>query len=336
MAYIPHFHVTQHLLKLIEELSAYRQKIISATLQVPWIPLLQRDARARNTHSSTAIEGNPLTLEEVEALVDGRSLPEASKRARREILNQLAGLKFIEKNQKRKAISQSDLFRLHKLIATHVMDQGKPGQYRTFGVRVGSYLPPPAKEVPKLMQDYLQWWNRKAQEWSAVISSAILHYRFEAIHPFGDGNGRMGRAIALWELYRRGFDTHHIFSVDEVYWENRPRYYAQLDAVRKSNSDLTGWLEYSAEALHLTLERVLKRIDRLSIKQIGGKIVLTKKQEKLLHLLKDKGGMFPAEIWKELNITKQGTMKILKPLIAAGLIQRIGTRKSGKYEILLK
>jgi hypothetical protein len=56
--------------------------------------------------------------------------------------------------------------------------------------------------------------------------------------------------------YRRGFDAHHIFSVDEFYWEDRPRYYAGLDAVRREGEDLTGWREYCAEGLQLTLERV--------------------------------------------------------------------------------
>lgn len=330
MAYDPQFHITPHLLKIIEEISAYRQKILSATVQVPWIPILQRDSRIRTTHSSTAIEGNPLTLEEVRALEEGRPIPEASERAKREILNQLAGLRFIEKNQKKKTMTRADLFRLHKIIASDVMDQGEAGQFRTFGVRVGHYLPPKVKEVPHLMKEYLNWWNQKAVEWSPVISSAILHYRFEEIHPFGDGNGRMGRALALWELYRRGFDTHHIFSIDEVYWENRPRYYAQLDAVRKAHGDLTGWLEYVAEVLHLTLERVLNRIERLAAKT-GSKIVLTHKQEKLLHLLRDRGALTPGETWKALGVTKQGATKILKPLLACGLIQRIGTRKSGKY-----
>ncbi|MBI2067860.1 MAG: Fic family protein [Deltaproteobacteria bacterium] len=304
-----------------------------ATVQVPWVPILQREARTRITHSSTAIEGNPLTLGEVQALEEGRPVPEAGERARREILNQLAGLRFVEKNQKKKIITPRDLFRLHKITASDVMDQGKAGQYRVFGVRVGSYIPPGAKEVPKLMQDYLKWWNKEAAEWPPVISSAILHYRFEEIHPFGDGNGRMGRALALWELYRRGFDTNHIFSVDEVYWENRPRYYAQLDAVRKANGDLTGWLEYSAEALYLTLERVLERVKRLTAKEIANKIVLSLKQERLLHLLQDKGGLAPSEIWRILKVTKQGAAKILKPLLDSGLIQRIGTRKSGRYVV---
>lgn len=333
MPFSPRFRVTPHLLDIIEEISTYREKIAAATIQVPWVPILQRDARTRTTHSSTAIEGNPLTLEAVRAIEEGRPVPEAGERARREIFNQLAGLRFIERHQKKAQITAIDVFRLHKMIAAQVMDQGEAGEYRTFGVRVGNYLPPPAHQVPMLMQAYLQWWNQKAAEWSPVISSAILHYQFEAIHPFGDGNGRMGRTIALWELYRRRFDTHHIFSVDEVYWENRQRYYAQLDAVRKAHGDLTDWLEYAAEALHLTLERVLERVERLAAKTTGGRIVLTPKQERLLHLLRDKSALAPSEIWQALKVTKQGAMKILQPLLAAGLIHRIGTRKTGKYVV---
>lgn len=353
MPYKPLFHITPHLMKMIEEISAFRQRILSATIQAPLvsrISVLQRDSRTRTTHSSTAIEGNTLTLEEVRALEEGRPLPAARRspplveearpvpgageRSRREIFNQLAGLRWIEKNQGKKTVTRANLFQLHKIIASAVMDQGEPGRYRTFDVRVGSYLPPPAKEVPALMREYLQWWNGQTTEWSPVISSAILHYRFEEIHPFADGNGRMGRALALWELYRRGFDAHHIFSVDEIYWENRHRYYSQLDAVRKANGDLTGWLEYSAEALHLTLERVLKRIDQLATLEIIGaaaNLVLTPKQERLLRVLRDRGGLSPREIWKELKMTKQGAAKILVPLLSAGLVRRIGTRKSGMY-----
>jgi Fic family protein len=331
MGYSPRFNISSHLLNLSAEISADRQKIISATIQVPWIPILQREARTRTTHSSTAIEGNPLTLEEVRALEEGRPVPEAGERSKREILNQLAGLRFVEKNQKKKLITRADLCRLHKIISSQVMDQGEAGKYRSFGVRVGAYLPPPANEVPRLMKEYLEWWNQKAQQFSPVISSAILHYHFEEIHPFGDGNGRMGRALALWELYRRGFDTHHLFSIDEIYWENRPRYYAQLDAVRKQKGDLSGWLEYSAEVLHLTLERVLERVEHLASKKIGGKMILTPKQERLLSLLRERGSLAPSEIWKELKVTKQGAAKILKPLLDSDLIQRIGTRKSGKY-----
>jgi len=331
MAYQPRFTITAHILAITEEIAAFREKILAATVQVPWIPTLQKDARVRNTHSSTAIEGNPLTLEQVRLLEEGQPLPTEPQRAKREVLNYLAGLRFIEQRAKKKTITHEDVLKLHAIIASDVMDQGQTGRYRDIRVRVGKYLPPAPEMVSGLMAELLEWWNTKSAQWSPVISSAIIHYQFEAIHPFADGNGRTGRALALWELYRRGFDTHHIFSVDEVYWENRPRYYAALDAVRKHGEDLTGWLEYTAQALHLTLERVWVRIQHLTAGAGQKKIVLRPKQEQLLRMLRDRKSLTPQEIRQGVGISKQGAMDLLNPLLEAGLVRRIGTKKSGRY-----
>lgn len=331
MAYAPAFTISPRLLRLIEEISALREKILAATVQVPWIPALQKDARIRNTHSSTAIEGNPLTLEQVRLLEEGQSLPAQPERARREVLNYLAGLRFIEKQAGKKRITHDDVLKLHAIIASDVMDQGRAGRYRDIRVRVGKYLPPPSELVSGLMAELLAWWNMPAAAWSPIVSSAILHYQFEAIHPFADGNGRAGRALALWELYRRGFDTHHIFSVDEVYWKNRPRYYEALQAVRAQGDDLTGWLEYTAEALHQTLEQVWTRIQHLSAGVGAKKIVLRPKQEQLLRLLRDRKSLTPQEIRDGVGVSKQGAMDLLNPLLEAGLVRRVGTRKTGRY-----
>lgn len=331
MAYQPRFTITAHLLAITEEIAAFREKILAATVQVPWIPTLQKDARVRNTHSSTAIEGNPLTLEQVRLLEEGQPLPTEPQRAKREVLNYLAGLRFIEQRAKKKTITHEDVLKLHAIIASDVMDQGQAGRYRDIRVRVGKYLPPAPEMVSGLMAELLEWWNTKSAQWSPVISSAVIHYQFEAIHPFADGNGRTGRALALCELYRRGFDTHHIFSVDEVYWENRPRYYAALDAVRKHGEDLTGWLVYTAQALHLTLERVWVRIQHLTAGAGQKKIVLRPKQEQLLRMLRDRKSLTPQEIRQGVGISKQGAMDLLNPLLEAGLVRRIGTKKSGRY-----
>jgi len=160
----------------------------------------------------------------------------------------------------------------------------------------------------------------------------VLHYRFEAIHPFADGNGRAGRALALWELYRRGFDKHHIFSVDEFYWEDRPRYYAALQAVREQGDDLTSWLEYCAEGLSGTLENVWLRIQALNV-GASQKLVLRPRQERLLQLLRDQGSMAPAEIWAALGVSRQGAMDLLRPLLEAGLVEKIGSKKTGRYTL---
>jgi Fic family protein len=330
MAYIPQFIITSHLLAEVEQVAALRERIQSAVVDLAWIPALQKDTRTRNVHASTAIEGNPLTLEQVRALEEGRELSASGVRHTREVLNYFAGLRHVEKNAAIKTIRHSDILELHRILAGEVMDQGEAGRYRTIAVRVGQYRPPLPDAVSGLMFELLEWWNKAAPQISPVLSSAILHYRFEAIHPFADGNGRTGRAIALWELYRRGFDTHHIFSVDEYYWEDRPRYYAALDGVRQAGEDLTAWLEYCAAGLRQTLERAWLRIQTFQVKSVD-KLVLRPRQEQLLHLLRDHGSMAPGEIWKALGVSRQGAMDLLHPLLDAGLVEKIGGKKTGHY-----
>jgi cell filamentation protein, protein adenylyltransferase len=330
MRYAPHFTISPALLARVEAIAALRERIQGAAVQVAWIPALQKDTRARNAHSSTAIEGNPLTLEQVRAVEAGEALS-VPTRGRREVVNYFAALRHIEKHAAKKRLTHEDVLRLHAIMAGAVMDQGEAGRYRSIRVRVGNYLPPPPEDVSGLMFEFLEWWNKDAPKLSPVLSSAIVHYRFESIHPFADGNGRTGRALALWELYRRGFDTHHVFSVDEYYCEDRPRYYAALQAVRRQADDLSSWLDYSAEGLQQTLERVWQRIERLSASSGRVKLVLRPKQEQLLQLLRARGGLSPREIWDGLAISKQGAMDLLRPLLDAGLIERVGTLKHGRY-----
>lgn len=331
MAFEPEFSVTARLLQTVETIAALRDRIAAATVQVAWIPALQKDARVRNTHSSTAIEGNPLTLEQVRELEEGRPLAAVAQRSQREVLNYFAGLRYMEKNAGEKTLTHEHVLKLHSIIAGAVMDQGDAGRYRSIMVRVGRHVPPPPEQVSGLMRELLDWWNKEAPKWSPVLSSAIVHFQFEDIHPFADGNGRTGRMLALWELYRRGFDTHHIFSIDEVYWEDRPRYYAGLQAVRAEGGNLTGWLEYTAEGLRLTLEKVWLRIQRLTAKSGVEKIVLRPKQEQFLQLLRERQSMTPKEIWEAIGVSKQAAAKLMKPLLDARLVRKIGSRKSGRY-----
>ena len=308
MSYKPQFTISSRLLSLVETVAALRERIQGAAVELSWIPALQKDTRTRNVHASTAIEGNPLTLEQVRALEEGRELVASDQRSQREVLNYFAGLRYVEKNAGKKTIVHEDVLKLHRILAAGVMDQGEAGRYRTIAVRVGRYVPPAPGDVSGLMFELLKWWSNKAVELSPVLS------------------------LALWELYRRGFDTHHIFSVDEYYWEDRPRYYAALEAARRESEDLTGWLEYCAEGLRQTLERVWLRVQTFNLKS-REKLVLRPKQERLLQLLRDHGSMSPLEIWTALEVSRQGAMDLLRPLLQGGLVEKIGGKKTGRYAL---
>ncbi len=332
--YEPTFRITPKLLAIVEDIAGLRQRIQDATVDLAWVPALEKDGRTRNAHASTAIEGNPLSLAEVRALAEGAEVPTAPLRSKREVVNYLAGLRFIQQHSAHADVSHEDIFELHRILADGVMEQGDAGVYRTIKVVVGGHFPPAPEDVSGLMFELLRWWNERSAELSPVITSAVIHYRFESIHPFADGNGRAGRALALWELYRRGFDTHHLFSVDEYYWEDRPAYYAALAGVREQGEDLTEWLEHCAAGLRLTLQRVWTRIQKTA-PEGGDRLILRPKQERLLHLLALNGSMAPAEIWDVLAISRQGAMDLINPLVSAGLVEKVGTKKTGRYRLKL-
>ena len=98
MSYAPQFSITPALLSQVELVSSLRERILGASVALSWIPALQKDTRNRNAHASTAIEGNPLTLEQVRALEEGRELATSGVRAKREVVNYFAGLRYVEKH----------------------------------------------------------------------------------------------------------------------------------------------------------------------------------------------------------------------------------------------
>ena len=109
-AYEPQYSISLLLLNLVELVAALRDRIQSAAVELCWIPALQKDTRTRSVHASTAIEGNPLTLEQVRALEEGRELQASDERSQQEVLNHFAGLRFVEKHARKKIIRHNDLF----------------------------------------------------------------------------------------------------------------------------------------------------------------------------------------------------------------------------------
>jgi DNA-binding MarR family transcriptional regulator len=99
----------------------------------------------------------------------------------------------------------------------------------------------------------------------------------------------------------------------------------------REGDDLTSWLEYSAEGLRQTLERVWERMGKLSVSASREKVILRPRQEQLLKLLGTRGGMTPSELWAALKVSKQGAMDLLCPLVKAAWVKRVGLLKTGRY-----
>jgi Fic family protein len=335
MGYAPKYTITSRLAGLLERIAELRTKVELSPISVQWMPRLEREAFARLAHTSTAIEGNPLTLRDVEILSQGGDLPMVQRRFKNEVLNYLAALRYITDHSGKRTLTVKDVLRLHGIVGKDALEREPIGEFRDYQVVIRQHRPPKHQDVPRLVGSLIDWLNSGARDLPAVISSAILHYQFEYIHPFGDGNGRVGRLLATWELYRRKIDTYHIFSIDEVYWEKRENYFAAIRSVQETGGDLTGWIEFVANAVAVALEQAWKRIEAIRGENAAGgeALILTPKQERLLALLRH-SPLSINEIMKELRVTtRAGAHHILKPLVQRNLVARKGGHKTGKYVI---
>jgi Fic family protein len=221
----------------LEQIAQIREQVRSSLVKVPWVPTLVKDAMARAAWGSTAIEGCTLSLEAVKGLLEGKATSGYSDRHVRMAQNYLKALFWIQKRDQAKSIPEKEIFELHQIIAQGAMDEGPVGRYRKRDVRAGLHVCPPWREVPQLTRELLEWLNGPAHELPALFSSAILHLRFVEIHPFRDGNGRIARALATWQLYRMGFDILHIFALDEVLLETRVLYIKNLHRLQGEGNE---------------------------------------------------------------------------------------------------
>lgn len=337
--YKPSFDISPRLLSLVTLATETRAWVNSAVVDVPWLPILQRETAARLAHSSTAIEGNPLTLPEVEALARGEEIG-AKAIDRQEILNAVTAMNWVWNRKAGAPIKESDLLHLHRVLTRKVLPDEQSGHYKTRQNRIVDhrgitvYTPPPPEKTKPLTIELLDWINSKESiALHPVIVSAIAHHRLVSIHPFSDGNGRISRALAIWLLYSRGFDTHHLFALDEYFERERQRYYQKIQQARDLDDDLSYWLEYVAEGVVETLNKVKERILSLKIAIAAPRMLLTKRQEDILRFLRDRGRVKAPEIEKAFSLTRARVSQIIKPLVDAGLVIKEGQTRATTYRL---
>ena len=328
--YQPIFKTTTRVTRLLEDIARIREHIRSSLVRVPWVPALVKDAMARAAWGSTAIEGCTLSLEAIKGLLEGKEAIGYPDKHIKMAENYLNALSWVQKREKVKKITEENVFQLHKILGADAVDEGPVGEYRRVKVRAGLHIGSPWKDVPKQTRDFLKWLNTAADELPSVFSSAILHLRLAEIHPFRDGNGRVARIMAIWELYRRGFDTLHIFALDEVLQENREFYIKNLQRVQVEKEDLGGWIEFMAETVLETLERVESKILAFG-PLVKEPLSLTVRQEKLLQVLRERGKMGIRDIARALRVTTPGAHYVLKLLLKAGIIEKLGSHKNTQY-----
>lgn len=260
----PPYDITPKILKLISSISEKLGEV-NANYLNKQSPQLRKQNRIKTIHSSLQIEGNTLTEEQITALIENKRVVGPQK----DVLEVLNAIKVYEKLNEYNFLSEKFFLKAHQKLMNGLISSA--GKYRQQGVGIVKgtkleHVAPPHRNVPFLMKDLFEY--LKNTDELTLIKSCVFHYEMEFIHPFLDGNGRMGR---LWQtlILMSEYPIFEFLPFETLISQTQKDYYKSLamsDKVGKS----TFFIEYMLNVINNSLEsilsynnRILKDIDRL-------------------------------------------------------------------------
>lgn len=251
MTYKPPFTITESMLKSVAEICELVGRW-SVESKLDLAPQLRRQNRIRTIHASLAIESNSLSEKQVSAVIEGKTVLGAPREIR-EVQNAFA---TYEEMSNWRSDSLDDLLKAHEILMLGLVDEA--GKFRSGSVGVYQdtaliHLAPPADRVPHLMQDLLDWLGKT--DTHPLIASCVFHYEFEFIHPFSDGNGRMGR---LWQslILSKWQPLLAFLPVETVVHKRQSQYYQALGACDK-NANSNIFIEFMLDALRVAMQETI-------------------------------------------------------------------------------
>ena len=308
-SYQPPYTLSPTILQRVAEISELIGRYSAASEERP-SPRLRRENRIRTIQASLAIENNTLTLEQVTAVLDGKPVL-GNPIEIQEVRNAFAAYEAMERWQ---ATAVKHLLEAHKLLMAGLVDEA--GRFRSGGVGIFRgeqlvHMAPPAKRVPELVGNLLDWLERG--EVHPLVAGGIVHYELEFIHPFADGNGRIGR---LWQtlILRQWKPVLAFLPVESVIRDRQADYYEVLSKADKQG-DATPFVEFILSAL-LDAIREATSIDQVS-DQVSDQVA------RLIGAL-SLNTLGASELMEELLLSHRPTFRknYLNPALEAGWIER--------------
>tara|TARA_R110002096_G_scaffold186511_1_gene365565 strand:- start:836 stop:1996 length:1161 start_codon:yes stop_codon:yes gene_type:complete len=277
MEFNPNFTLSLELTKILLEIERHKEAIDVMPINFGMVASLRETARLLSTHYSTQIEGNALQVSEVERLSQGGKggFP-GKERDEREVQNYFKALGYIETLfDNAKPITEKQIKEIHSLVLTG-SKRGTPyreGQNVIRDSKSGSivYMPPEAKDVPRLMKGLTSWLNYQVKEQvlPAPIVAGLAHYQFATVHPYYDGNGRTARLLTTLLLHRMGYGLKGIYSLEEYYAKNLMAYYESLNIgeshnyyMGRSEANVTPFLEYFLSGMARSFGNVRNEVEK--------------------------------------------------------------------------
>lgn len=318
----PKYEITPEMIEFLGKIEALRQYFLTLAIPPQIAEKIQRISLLKSSLYSAKIEGNPLNLEDLNNTSD--------KIKKLEIQNILKALIFI-KNLKTKSINQSLIKKLHKIVMNKIHYQAgffrkeMSAIFNQAGVAV--YLPPPPSKILQLISQLVNYINNNYEKFH-LIKAFISHLVFEKIHPFLDGNGRVGRLLIPLICKIKNYNFKISVSFEEYLNENKSDYYYFLDMGLKNTND---YLIFMLKSFYKQAEKLKNEIKKeINKKEI---IYLPPRQEEVLNIIKNHRVVSFDFIKRRFLKVPERTLRYdLKKLCEKKLIVKIGKTKGSWYQ----
>ena len=315
----PPFSYNSKIVDRLAEITFLLGKIQARGLEVPG-PLLRKSNTIKTIHSTLAIEGNTLSEQQITAILEGKKIQGRPN----EILEVQNAILLYEKIESFNYATVSDFLKAHAVLMKGLMKGYGKFRNQNVGVLKGKkvvHTAPQSKLVPELIKKHFDW-LKKEKEVHPLIKSCISHYEIEFIHPFMDGNGRMGRFWQALILSSIG-PVFRFLPIESIIWEKQDMYYQSLESSDKQGES-TKFIEFSLGILKRGLEKFIEEAPSNN-----------NTQTQRLELAKEKfkGKLFCRKEYREAmpEISTATAGRDLLSWCEQGILKKEGERNQTKY-----
>jgi len=345
----PKFTITPKITTLLMELKGLQEKISHLPITPKLLASLKESALLSSIHYSTMIEGNRLTQEEIAQTLEQKTKLIGRERDQKEVLGYYEAMYYVENCVRQNInISEPHIKKIHALVMSAGNKTVQTTPYRVVQnvIRESSagaivYLPPEAKDVPKLMKDMVTWITKNPDELPSPLIASIAHYQFATIHPYIDGNGRTARLLTSLILKLSEYDLKGIYSLDEYYAKDLSGYYQALAVgpshnyyMGRAESDITHWVEYFCSGMVFSFKKVADQASHkknITKKDMSVALrTLDLRQRMLLSLFETQDKITSSDVQKILKIADRSARLQCQKWVSEGFLIIIDPSKKGR------